>query len=94
MDFRGDRPTARDLFDLCLVIDREPASLIETAAFPVRHRDTFLRLLNEPRTFVRPRFDDIRTLGYTPSFDSSVELADAFLRKLPGGTPEPKSRRR
>lgn len=43
---------------------------------------------------VQPRFDDIRTLGYTPSFDYCVELADAFLRKLPGGTPEPKSRRR
>ncbi|RQU87490.1 hypothetical protein DF133_20510 [Burkholderia cenocepacia] len=94
MRHRGDRPTARDLFDLCLVIEREPESLMEAGAFLVRHRDTFLRLLNEHRAFVQPRFDDIRTLGYTPSFDYCVELADAFLRKLPGGTPEPKSRRR
>lgn len=94
VDFRGDRPTARDLFDLCLVIEREPESLIEAGAFPVRHRDTFLRLLNEHRTFVQPRFDDIRTRGCTPSLDSCVELADAFLQKLPGGTPGPKSRRR
>lgn len=57
-------------------------------------RDTLLRLLNEHRTFVQPRFDDIRTRGCTPSLDSCVELADAFLQKLPGGTPGPKSRRR
>ncbi|KVL31026.1 nucleotidyl transferase AbiEii/AbiGii toxin family protein [Burkholderia sp. MSMB1835] len=91
---RGDRPTARDLFDLCVVIEREPESLMEAGAFLVRHRDTFLRLLNEHRAFVQPRFDAIRTLDYTPSFDYCVELAEAFLRKLPDSTPEPKSRAR
>ncbi|WP_260432506.1 hypothetical protein [Burkholderia sp. Bp9140] len=50
---RGDRPAARDLFDLCLVIEREPESLMEASAFLVRHRDTFLSLLNERRAFVR-----------------------------------------
>lgn len=91
---RGDRPTARDLFDPCLVIEREPESLKEAGAFLVRHRDTFLRLLKEHRAFGQPRFDGIRTLGYTPSFDYCVELAEAFLRKLPGGASESKSRRR
>ncbi|WP_330996033.1 nucleotidyl transferase AbiEii/AbiGii toxin family protein [Burkholderia cepacia] len=90
---RGDRPAARDLFDLCLVIEREPESLWEAGPFLVRHRDTFLRLLNAHRAFVKSRFDRIQTLGYTPSFDYCVELAEAFLLKLPGGTPEQKSRR-
>ncbi|HGO6069240.1 TPA: hypothetical protein ACK3Q6_002009 [Burkholderia cepacia] len=53
-----------------------------------------MRLLNEHRAFVKSRFDGIRTLGYTPSFDYCVELAEAFLRKLPGGMPEQKSRGR
>ncbi|CAB3971154.1 hypothetical protein BCO9919_04669 [Burkholderia cenocepacia] len=91
---RGDRPTARDLFDLCLVIEREPESLTAAGAFLVRHRDTFLRLLHERRAFVRARFDDIQTLGYSPSFDYCVELAEAFLQKLPNGVPEQKSRHR
>ncbi|WP_419688304.1 nucleotidyl transferase AbiEii/AbiGii toxin family protein [Burkholderia theae] len=91
---RGDRPTARDLFDLCLVIEREPESLMDAGAFLVRHRDTFLHLLNEHRAFVKSRFDDIRTLGYTPSFDYCVKLADAFLGQLPGSPPERKSRPR
>ncbi|HGL6714284.1 nucleotidyl transferase AbiEii/AbiGii toxin family protein [Burkholderia contaminans] len=91
---RGDRPTARDLFDLCLVIACEAESLMAAGVFLVRHRDTFLRLLHERRAFVRARFDDIQTLGYSPSFDYCVELAEAFLQKLPNDAPEQKSRRR
>ena len=91
---RGDRPTARDLFDLCLVIEREPDSLMEASAFLVRHRDTFLRLLSEHRAFVKSRFDDILTLGYAPSFDYCANLAGEFLRQLPGASPAHKSRRR
>ncbi|MET3556539.1 nucleotidyl transferase AbiEii/AbiGii toxin family protein [Burkholderia sp. 567] len=88
---RGDRPTARDLFDLCLVIEREPESLMEASAFLVRHRDTFLSLLDERRAFVQSRFDDIRTLGYTPSFDYCVNLASEFLRQLPATSTARKS---
>ncbi|WP_162999403.1 nucleotidyl transferase AbiEii/AbiGii toxin family protein [Burkholderia sp. Nafp2/4-1b] len=91
---RGDRPTARDLFDLCLVIEREPESLMAASAFLVRHRDTFLSLLNEHGAFVRSRFDEIRTLGYTPSFDYCVNLAGEFLQQLPDAKPTHKSRRR
>ncbi|KWF56098.1 nucleotidyl transferase AbiEii/AbiGii toxin family protein [Burkholderia pseudomultivorans] len=91
---RGDRPTARDLFDLCLVIEREPQQLATAGAFLVRHRDTFLRLLSEHRAFLKPRFDHIRTLGYTPSFDHCVELADTFLRQLPAAAPPRISRTR
>ncbi|WP_175803435.1 hypothetical protein [Burkholderia ambifaria] len=40
-------------------------------------------LLDERRAFVQSRFDDIRTLGYTPSFDYCVNLASEFLRQLP-----------
>ncbi|WP_232484210.1 nucleotidyl transferase AbiEii/AbiGii toxin family protein [Burkholderia ubonensis] len=66
---RGDRPTARDLFDLSLVIEREPDSLMAAGEFLIRHRETFLRILDEHRDFLLPRFNDIRTLGYAPSFD-------------------------
>ncbi|MGZ2746288.1 nucleotidyl transferase AbiEii/AbiGii toxin family protein [Burkholderia stagnalis] len=91
---RGDRPTARDLFDLSLVIEREPDSLIAAGAFLVRHRDIFLRLLRERRDFLLPRFNDIRTLDYTPSFDHCVELAHAFLQRIPAAVADNASRAR
>jgi hypothetical protein len=80
---RGDRPTARDLFDLALVIERDPDALMTAAEFLVRHRETFLRLVDERRAVLEPRFNDIQTLDYTPSFDHCAELARAFLTALP-----------
>jgi hypothetical protein len=80
---RGDRPTARDLFDLSLVIERDPEQLRTAGAFLIRHRETFLRLIGERRALLEPRFDDIQTLDYAPSFDHCVELAHAFLSSLP-----------
>jgi hypothetical protein len=80
---RGDRPTARDLFDLSLVIEREPASLMAAGKFLIRHRETFLRLLRDHREPLMRRFNDIRTLGYTPTFDYCAKLADEFLRQIP-----------
>jgi hypothetical protein len=76
---RGDRPTARDLFDLSLVIEREPNNLKDAGKYLIRHRETFLRLLDERRDYLHSRFDDIDTLGYTPSYDYCVELAEEFL---------------
>ncbi|MCG5074020.1 nucleotidyl transferase AbiEii/AbiGii toxin family protein [Paraburkholderia sp. RG36] len=83
MWYRGDRPTARDLFDLSLVIERESDNLMVAGAYLVRHRETFLRLLVEHRTFLLARFNDIETLGFTPSFDYCVGLAKEFLAALP-----------
>jgi predicted nucleotidyltransferase component of viral defense system len=39
---RGDRATARDLFDLALVIEREPQQLARAAPSLRRHRQAFL----------------------------------------------------
>ena len=79
---RGDRATARDLFDLSLVIEREPDALKAAGKFLIRHRDAFLRLLEERRDFINPRFDDIDTLSYTPSFDYCAGLAREFLSQI------------
>ncbi len=93
---RGDRATARDLFDLSLVIERDPAALLATGAFLIRHRDTFLEQLATRDAFIRQGFADIQTLNYTPSFDHAVALATDFLREIPEGEPvgKPRARRR
>lgn len=39
MYHRGDRATARDLFDFALVIEREPQQLLAATPFLLRHRE-------------------------------------------------------
>ena len=79
---RGDRVTARDLFDLALVIEREPGSLQVASPFLVRHRQAFLEQIRNPHPTLKAAFAAIDTLEYTPDFDDSVALAAAFLEAL------------
>jgi predicted nucleotidyltransferase component of viral defense system len=89
---RGDRATARDLFDLSLVIERDPDALLAAGEFLIRHRDTFLEQLAAREVFIRQGFSDIQTLDYTPTFDHAVTLATEFLREIPESGPLDKSR--
>ncbi len=82
---RGDRATARDLFDLSLVIEREPQALRQAARFLTRHRAIFLEQLQTRRTVLKAQFDAIASLDYQPSYDESLARAEAFLNSLPSG---------
>lgn len=82
MHYRGDRATARDLFDLSLVIEREPDALRQAAPFLVPHRQAFLKQVRQPHPTLKAAFDAIATLDYMPSFDHCVSVAGAFLTEL------------
>jgi hypothetical protein len=82
---RGDRPTPRDLFDLCLVIDKEPDALRDVASFLVRHRAVFLSELVSNAEALGRRFGMIDTLDYAPTYSHCVGKATDFLQSLPGG---------
>lgn len=82
MYHRGDRVTARDLFDLALVIEKEPAQLAQARPFLLRHRETFLARIRAPHPSLRAGFDAIAALDYKPSFERCVALADTFLSGL------------
>lgn len=82
MHYRGDRVTARDLFDLALVIEREPEVLRGAAGFLTGHRAAFLAQIRQPHPVLRASFDAIATLDYTPDFDHCVALAGEFLESL------------
>ena len=45
---RGDRATARDLFDLAMVVEREPDALAAAVPLLNRHRDRFLEQVRQP----------------------------------------------
>ncbi|WP_349779383.1 nucleotidyl transferase AbiEii/AbiGii toxin family protein [Xanthomonas sp. WHRI 7065] len=82
MYHRGDRVTARDLFDLALVIEREPQQLLAATPFLLRHREAFLSQIQAPHAGLRAAFNAIAMLDYTPSFDHCVVVIVDFLGEL------------
>ena len=80
---RGDSAAARDLFDLALVIQKEPAALTRAARFLVRHRDPFLDQLRTREAILREGFDAIDTLDFHPTYEECVDAAREFLGNLP-----------
>ena len=79
---RGDRATARDLFDLSLVIEREPDALQVAAPFLSRHAKEFVAQLASRRTVLQAQFAAIDTLDYRPTFDEAFARAAEFLYSL------------
>lgn len=79
---RAQTVTARDLFDLSLVIEKEPKALAAAAPFLVRHRDEFLAQLRRRADVLRAQFEAIDTLNYHPSFEEAAERARSFLLGL------------
>ena len=85
MYHRGDRATARDLFDLAMVVEREPDALAAAAPFLVRHRDRFLEQIWQPGAGFVATFEAIAATGYQPSMEHCAEVATAYLSALKDG---------
>jgi predicted nucleotidyltransferase component of viral defense system len=79
---RGDRATARDLFDLSLVIEREPEALMKAAKFLLKNANTFIHQIESRAKVLNAQFNEINTLQYKPSFDEAAEKAIKFLSTL------------
>jgi Nucleotidyl transferase AbiEii toxin, Type IV TA system len=79
---RGDQAAARDLFDLSLVVEREPEALRHAASYLTRHRSAFLHQLRARRSVLKAQFEAIDALDYQPRYDDAVERVDAFLLSL------------
>lgn len=79
---RGHQATARDLFDLCLVVERHGPALREAAPFLLRHRDAFVSQLQNRSAVLQAQFDAIDTWTYRPTFDEAVARVTQFLDSL------------
>ena len=79
---RGDRATARDLFDLALVIEREPLALATASSFLTRHRAEFLKQVDQRKAVLKAQFEAIDTLDYQPSYEQAAESVAVFLLSL------------
>jgi hypothetical protein len=85
---RGDTPSARDLFDLSLVIEREPAALRQAHRFLTHHRQSFLSQLESRAVVLRAQFEAIDALEYRSTFDDAAKRAGQFLQSLPSSPKE------
>jgi predicted nucleotidyltransferase component of viral defense system len=79
---RGDRATARDLFDLSLVIEREPEALINAAKFLLKNANLFVSQIASRRHVLERQFAEIDALTYKPSYDEASQRVTAFLKSL------------
>jgi hypothetical protein len=80
---RGATATARDLFDLSLLIERKRRALMGAAPFLVRHRRAFLAQLRSREALLRAQFDAIDAMRYRPAYDDCVTRVERFLESLP-----------
>ena len=79
---RGDRVTARDLFDLALVIEREPQALATADTYLLKNRDVFLQQVKQRKQVLKAQFEAIDVLEYRPSYEQAAALASEFLMSL------------
>jgi predicted nucleotidyltransferase component of viral defense system len=71
---RGNKLTARDIFDFALVAEKEPAELDAAAKFVVRHVDMMYEQLESNAGRLKLQFEAIATLDYTPSYEHAVDV--------------------
>ncbi len=82
--FRGAEFTARDILDLSLVVETEPASVIEIAAILRQQADSILRRIELHQDNLRESFEALTVLEYRKSFDDCIEVVrEALIRAGP-----------
>ncbi len=79
---RGIEFTARDIFDLAMVIEKEPQAL--PAIRPILHdrRAVILERIAQHHVGLREDFEALETLEYRRSFDECVDLVTQTLEAL------------
>ncbi|MBS0337155.1 MAG: nucleotidyl transferase AbiEii/AbiGii toxin family protein [Proteobacteria bacterium] len=73
---------ARDIFDLAMVIEREPAALTPMRPVLRDRRATVLARITAGEAQLRHDFAELEILDYTRSYDECVEIVTETLDKL------------
>jgi hypothetical protein len=77
---RGADFTARDIFDLAMVAEKEPKALVGIKPILQDRRDAILTRIGKYEADLRETFAALETIEYRRSFDECVELATKALR--------------
>lgn len=76
---RGEEFTARDIFDLAMVAENEPAALQSIRPVLRSRRDPVLERISAHEATLRETFAALEVLDYGRSFDECVEIVKATL---------------
>lgn len=76
---RGAQFTARDIFDLAMVFEKEPAALLAIAPVLRDRRGVILARVDSGDTDLREAFEALEMLDYRKSFDECVALVKKAL---------------
>ena len=76
---RGAQFTARDIFDLAMVAEKEPASLREIKPILRDRRVAMLERITKNEASLRETFEALDVLDYRRSYDECVELVKQTL---------------
>jgi len=79
---RGYSGTARDLFDLAVVIEADPQPLRCAAPYLLKYADAFITRLKARPDLMRDQFSLIRRREYWRSYEECLEMAEEFLGQL------------
>lgn len=82
MFYRGNTPKARDIYDMALVLEKEPKAMAQAAEHCARHRRAFLNKLESNKENLKTQFEQIKTLEYNPSFDDAVKAVKTYMARL------------
>ena len=78
---RGDRFRARDIFDLALVAEKEPAALRSITPILQDRRDVVLNWIASREVELRDDFKNLDVLEYRPTFDKCVATVRDLFHK-------------
>ncbi len=79
--FRGNQFKARDLFDLALLLQVNPASGEALQAWANRHRSALLQQLAQPAAGLRSAFEAIDARRFRPTFSDALGRVQSFLER-------------
>lgn len=79
---RGHAATARDLFDLCAVAKRDPASIDIARPFFARSGSQFLARLHDRSALLQRELDAIDTLECRADANECIALAEHIIRPV------------
>lgn len=81
--YRASSFKARDIFDLALVIEREPDSLLEVRDILAARRRALLDRLERAYDALGEDFEALQTLDFSPDFDECLEAIRRLLESAP-----------
>jgi len=79
---RGEMATARDLFDLALVIEKIPDEFEASKAIFLKNAQVFISQCHDRKDILKVQFEQIQLINYQKTYNECLEIVEKFLDRL------------